>query len=174
MSKSLVNIKSAWAIQEDAFKSNLPLMDDKIKKVHTFDRRSMGTVFPFTTSEVGHPSGIPLGINKQTGVPILFDNFHSSLTNYNMVIFAKYGAGKSVTMKTLISRSAVLMGIAGLHDLWNFEHLPDKSGFWFIANIFILMTYFIMIKTSCKFYDNTQQRITDFLHKLERDNKKYK
>ena len=76
MSKSLVNIKSAWAMQEDAFKSNLPLMDDKIKKVHTFDRRSMGTVFPFTTSEVGHPSGIPLGINKQTGVPILFDNFH--------------------------------------------------------------------------------------------------
>ena len=114
MSKSLVNIKSAWAIQEDAFKSNLPLMDDKIKKVHTFDRRSMGTVFPFTTSEVGHPSGIPLGVNKQTGVPILFDNFHSSLTNYNMVIFAKSGAGKSVTMKTLISRSAVLMGIQSL------------------------------------------------------------
>ena len=114
MSKSLVNIKSAWAMQEDAFKSNLPLIDDKIKKVHTFDRRSMGTVFPFTTSEVGHPSGIPLGVNKQTGVPILFDNFHSSLTNYNMVIFAKSGAGKSVTMKTLISRSAVLMGIQSL------------------------------------------------------------
>ena len=114
MSKSLVGIKSAWAIQEEAFKSNLPLMDDKVKKVHTFDRRSMATVFPFTTSEVGHPTGIPLGFNKQTGVPILFDNFHSSLTNYNMVIFAKSGAGKSVTMKTLISRSAVLMGIQSL------------------------------------------------------------
>ena len=114
MSKSLVEIKSAWGMQEDAFKSNLPLMEDRIKKTHTFDRRSMGTVFPFTTSEVGHPTGIPLGINKQTGVPILFDNFHSSLTNYNMVIFAKSGAGKSVTMKTLISRSAVLMGIQSL------------------------------------------------------------
>ena len=114
MSKSLVGIKSAWGMQEEAFKSNLPLMDDKIKKVHTFDRRSMGTVFPFTTSEVGHPTGVPLGFNKQTGVPILFDNFHSSLTNYNMVIFAKSGAGKSVTMKTLISRSAVLMGIQSL------------------------------------------------------------
>ena len=114
MSKSLVGVKSAWAMQEEAFKSNLPLMEDKIKKTHTFDRRSMGTVFPFTTSEVGHPSGIPLGINKQTGVPILFDNFHSSLTNYNMVIFAKSGAGKSVTMKTLISRSAVLMGVQSL------------------------------------------------------------
>ncbi len=114
MSKSLVGMKSAWAIQEEAFKSNVPLMDDKIKKIHSFDSRSMGTTFPFTTSDVGHESGIPLGFNKQTGTPILFDNFHSSLTNYNMVIFAKSGAGKSVTMKTLISRSAVLMGIESL------------------------------------------------------------
>ncbi|MCI8637135.1 MAG: DUF87 domain-containing protein [Clostridia bacterium] len=114
MAKSLVNIKSAWAIQEDAFQSNLPLMNDQIKKTHSFDSRSMGTVFPFTTSEVGHPTGVPLGFNKQTGTPILFDNFHSSLTNYNMVIFAKSGAGKSVTMKTLISRSSVLMGIESL------------------------------------------------------------
>lgn len=114
MSKSLVGIKSAWGMQEEAFQSNLPLAQDKVKKTHTFDRRSMGTVFPFTTSEVGHATGIPLGFNKQTGVPILFDNFHSSLTNYNMVIFAKSGAGKSVTMKTLISRSAVLMGIQSL------------------------------------------------------------
>ena len=114
MSKSLVGIKSAWAIQEEAFKSNVPLMDDEIKRKHSFDSRSMGTVFPFTTSEVGHPTGIPLGFNKQTGTPILFDNFHPSLTNYNMVVFAKSGAGKSVTMKTLISRSAILMGIESL------------------------------------------------------------
>ena len=114
MSKSLVGIKTAWAMQEDAFKSNLPLMEDKIRKEHTFDRRSMSTVFPFTTSEVSHSTGIPLGFNKQTGTPILFDNFHSSLTNYNMVIFAKSGAGKSVTMKTLVSRSSVLMGIESL------------------------------------------------------------
>ena len=114
MSKSLVGIKSAWAMQEEAFQSNLPLAEDKIRKTHTFDRRSMGTVFPFTTSEVGHSTGIPLGFNKQTGVPILFDNFHSSLTNYNMVIFAKSGAGKSVTMKTLISRSSILMDIESL------------------------------------------------------------
>ena len=89
-------------------------MEDKIGKSHTFDRRSMATVFPFVTSEVGHDTGIPLGFNRQTGTPILFDNFHSSLTNYNMVIFAKSGAGKSVTMKTLISRSSILMDIESL------------------------------------------------------------
>ena len=114
MSKTLVGVKSAWGIQEEAFKSNLPLMDDKVKKTHSFDSRSMGTVFPFLTSEVGHPTGIPLGFNKQTGTPILFDNFSPTLANYNMVIFAKSGAGKSVTMKTLISRSSVLMGIESL------------------------------------------------------------
>ncbi|MBR3163164.1 MAG: DUF87 domain-containing protein [Clostridia bacterium] len=114
MSKTLVGIKTAWGIQEEAFQSNIPLMDNQINKTHTFDRNSMGTVFPFTTSEIGHPSGVPLGFNKQTGTPILFDNFHSSLTNYNMVIFAKSGAGKSVTMKTLVSRSSVLMGIESL------------------------------------------------------------
>ena len=114
MSKTMVGIKSAWGIQEEAFQTNLPLMNNKITKSHTFDRNSMGTVFPFTTSEIGHPSGVPLGFNKQTGTPILFDNFHSSLTNYNMVIFAKSGAGKSVTMKTLVSRSSVLSGIESL------------------------------------------------------------
>ncbi len=114
MAKNLVDIKSAWATQEEAFQSNLPLMKEKTGEKHLFDRNSMGTVFPFVSTEIGHSTGIPLGYNLQTGVPILFDNFHESLTNYNMVIFAKSGAGKSLTMKTLISRSAVLMGIESL------------------------------------------------------------
>jgi type IV secretory pathway VirB4 component len=115
MGKTQIGLKTAWALQEEAFKSNVPLATNLLaNKKHTFDRNSMGTVFPFTSSEVGHSTGVPLGYNKQTGVPILFDNFHSSLTNYNMVIFAKSGAGKSVTMKTLISRSSVLMGIESL------------------------------------------------------------
>ena len=115
MGKTQIGLKSAWAMQEEAFRSNTPLCNNMMTtKKLTFDRNSMGTVFPFTSSEVGHATGVPLGYNKQTGTPILFDNFHSSLTNYNMVIFAKSGAGKSVTMKTLISRSSVLMGIESL------------------------------------------------------------
>ena len=114
MSKGLVEIKSAWAIQDDAFKSNLPLNRNYVQKKHTFDRSSMGTVFPFVSSEIGHPTGIPLGFDKQTGLPILYDNFHSSLTNYNMVIFGKSGAGKGVTIKTITARSSVLMGIESL------------------------------------------------------------
>ena len=114
MSKNLIDIKPAWAMQDDAFRSNMPYCDNKMTRSHTFDRRAMSTVFPFFTSEVGHENGIPLGFNKQTGLPILYDNFSSKLTNYNMVIFGKSGAGKSVTIKTITARSAVLMGIESL------------------------------------------------------------
>ena len=114
MSKNLIDIKPAWAMQDEAFRSNMPYSDNLITKSHTFDRRAMSTVFPFFTSEVGHENGIPLGFNKQTGLPILYDNFSPKLTNYNMVIFGKSGAGKSVTIKTITARSAVLMGIESL------------------------------------------------------------
>ena len=114
MSKNLIDIKPAWAMQDEAFRSNMPFCENKISKSHTFDRRAMSTVFPFFTSDVGHENGIPLGFNKQTGLPILYDNFSSKLTNYNMVIFGKSGAGKSVTIKTITARSSILMGIDSL------------------------------------------------------------
>ncbi len=114
MSKTLIDVKPAWALQDEAFKSNLPFAENKLNKKHTFDRNSMSTVFPFFTSEVGHEKGIPIGFNVQTGLPVLFDNFSPLLTNYNMVIFGKSGAGKGVTIKTLTARSSVLMGIESL------------------------------------------------------------
>ena len=114
MAKTLIDIKPAWAIQDAAFRTNMPYNDNKLNKSHTFDRRAMSTVFPFFTSDIGHDNGIPLGFNKQTGLPILFDNFSAKLTNYNMVIFGKSGAGKSVTVKMLSARSSILMGIDSL------------------------------------------------------------
>ena len=114
MSKTLIDIKPAWAMQDVAFRSNMPYCDNKISKSHVFDRNAMSTVFPFFISDVGHEDGIPLGFNKQTGLPILYNNFSSSLTNYNMIIFGKSGAGKSVTIKTLTARSSILMGIESL------------------------------------------------------------
>ena len=90
----LITIKPAWAIQDQAFESNLPYNDNKIMIEHNFDKGSMGTVFPFITSEVGHTTGIPLGFNLSTGLPILFNNFDKNLENYNMVIFGKSGARK--------------------------------------------------------------------------------
>ena len=114
MSKNLIDLKPAWAMQDAAFRTNMPFNDNKLNKSHIFDRRAMSTVFPFFTSDIGHENGIPIGFNKQTGLPVLFDNFSLKLSNYNMVIFGKSGAGKSVTVKMLSARSSILMGIDSL------------------------------------------------------------
>ena len=113
-SKTQIGLKTAWALQEEGFKSNLPLNSNKITRKHTFDRGSMATVFPFVNADAGMDRGVPIGINKQTGLPLIFDNFSSSLANYNMIIFGKSGAGKSVTIKTIMARSAILMGVENL------------------------------------------------------------
>ena len=113
-SKNLLGLKTAWALQEEGFKSNLPLNSNKITRKHTFDRGSMSTVFPFVNADAGHDRGVPIGINKQTGLPLIFDNFSNTLSNYNMIIFGKSGAGKSVTIKTIMARSAILMGVENL------------------------------------------------------------
>ncbi len=113
-SKNQLGLKTAWALQEEGFKSNLPLNSNKITRKHTFDRGSMATVFPFVNADAGMDTGVPIGINKQTGLPLIFDNFSSTLTNYNMIIFGKSGAGKSVTIKTIMARSAILMGVENL------------------------------------------------------------
>lgn len=109
-SKTQLGLKTAWALQEEGFKSNLPLNNNYITRKHTFDRGSMATVFPFVNADAGMDTGVPIGMNKQTGLPLIFDNFSSTLTNYNMIIFGKSGAGKSVTIKTIMARSAILMG----------------------------------------------------------------
>ena len=113
-SKTQISLKTAWALQEEGFKSNLPLNTNYITRKHTFDRGSMACVFPFVNADAGMNTGIPIGINKQTGLPLIFDNFSSSLTNYNMIIFGKSGSGKSVTVKTIMARSAVLMGVENM------------------------------------------------------------
>ena len=113
-SKNQIGLKTAWGIQEEAFKSNLPLNNNKITRKHTFDRGSMATVFPFVNADAGMDEGIPIGVNLQTGLPLLFDNFSHTLTNYNMIIFGKSGSGKSVTIKTIMARSAILTGVENL------------------------------------------------------------
>jgi len=106
-----IGLKSATYIQEEAFRSNKPLINNMIGEYHTFDKRSLACVFPFTTNNINHPNGVPIGFNQDNGLPIIYDTFDKSLDNYNMVIFAKSGGGKSTTIKMLSARSASLDNI---------------------------------------------------------------
>ena len=67
--------------------------------------------------------------------------------------------------------SALLMALAGVQDIINNEHLADKSGWWLVANIFIIITYYTFIKNLCLFHKEMHQDIDTFLENLLKNKK---
>jgi conjugal transfer ATP-binding protein TraC len=99
----LVYIKPALFQQEQGFKSVLPIADDQLK-VHTkLNSSPLSSVFPFTSFDLTSDKGILYGINRHNSSLVLFDRF--SMPNYNSVIFAQAGAGKSYMTKLEVLRS---------------------------------------------------------------------
>lgn len=103
-----IGLKSATYCQEEAFRSNKPFNENKLGEWHTFDKRSLACVFPFTANNINHINGVPIGFNMDNGLTIFYDSFDIGLPNYNMVIFAMSGGGKSTFIKMLSARSSTL------------------------------------------------------------------
>lgn len=103
-----IGLKSTIEVQEEAFRSNKPLNDNIFGEWHTFDKRSLACTFPFTSNNINHPNGVLIGFNMDNGLPIFYDQFYDKLDNYNMVIFAKSGGGKSTFVKSLAARGSTL------------------------------------------------------------------
>ncbi len=67
-------------------------------------------MFPVSNPDVSHPSGIYLGPIYFTGCPVVYDQFIGppALPNPHIAVFGYSGSGKSVTLKTMASRSALI------------------------------------------------------------------
>lgn len=114
LSQQDLGLKSATYCQEEAFRSNKPLNENSLGEWHTFDKRSLACVFPFTSNNINHENGVPIGFNMDNGLPIFFDTFSKDMANYNMVIFAKSGGGKSTFIKMLAARSSTLDNVQNI------------------------------------------------------------
>jgi hypothetical protein len=99
----LIVAKPASLQMEQAFKTTLPLSQDRLMITRNMDTTSLATTFPFTSSELTQNQGILYGMNEHNGSLIILDRF--SLENANSVIFAKSGAGKSYLVKLEALRS---------------------------------------------------------------------
>jgi len=99
----LIIPKHATLQMEEGFKTTLPLCLDYLNITRNMDTTSLATTFPFTSSELTANEGIMYGINEHNGSLIVFDRF--TLENYNSVVFAKAGAGKSYLIKLEVLRS---------------------------------------------------------------------
>lgn len=99
----LIYTKPALFQQEQGFRSTLPLALDELSVNSKLNSSPLSSIFPFVSFDLTSDKGILFGINRHNASLILFDRF--SLENYNSVVFAKSGSGKSYAVKLEILRS---------------------------------------------------------------------
>lgn len=102
----LIVSKRATLQMEDGFITGLPIGEDRLKVSRNMDTTSLATTFPFVSSDLSDDKGVMYGINKHNGSLVIFDRF--SMPNYNSVVFAMAGAGKSYMIKLEALRSLML------------------------------------------------------------------
>lgn len=95
--------KTAILEMEEGFKTVLPLCKDELNVTRNMPTATLATTFPFVSSELSDDRGIMYGLNQHNGSLVVFDRF--KMENYNTVVFAKSGAGKSYMIKLETLRS---------------------------------------------------------------------
>jgi type IV secretory pathway VirB4 component len=77
--------------------TTLPLGIDALKLRRTFDTQALAAAFPFASPELPHADGVLYGRNAASQGLVFWDRF--AQPNYNAVILARSGAGKSYHAK---------------------------------------------------------------------------
>lgn len=98
--------KRASLQMEEGFTTTLPLCSDRLDVTRNMDTTSLASTFPFVSSDLSDDKGVMYGINEHNGSLVIFDRF--SMQNYNSVVFASAGAGKSYMIKLEAMRSLML------------------------------------------------------------------
>ncbi|MFA6184567.1 MAG: ATP-binding protein [Candidatus Shapirobacteria bacterium] len=128
----LIISKKATLQMEDGFVSTLPICQDRLAVSRNMDTTSLATTFPFVSSDLSDDQGIMYGINMHNGSLVIFDRF--SMPNYNSVVFAMAGAGKSYLIKLEVLRSLMMGTDVIVIDPENeYKELCDNSGGQYIA-----------------------------------------
>jgi type IV secretory pathway VirB4 component len=84
----------------------------------------VSSIFPFVSFDLSSDRGILYGINRHNNSLVLFDRF--SLENYNSVVFAKAGSGKSYATKLEILRSLMFdTDVIVIDPEREYEHLAE-------------------------------------------------
>ncbi|MDB4984526.1 MAG: type secretory pathway VirB4 component-like protein [Patescibacteria group bacterium] len=98
-----IYLKPALFQQEQGFRTVIPTGTDELRIMSKLNSGPLSSFFPFISSELTDNKGILYGVNRQNAGLVIFDRF--SMPNYNSVIFARSGAGKSYATKLEIVRT---------------------------------------------------------------------
>ncbi len=123
----LIYVKPALFQQEQGYKSTLPLETDLLGVHSKLNSSPLSSLFPFTSFDLTSDKGILYGINRHNSSLVLFDRF--SLENYNSVIFAKAGSGKSYATKLEIIRTLMFdTEVIVIDPEREYEYIAEATG----------------------------------------------
>ncbi|NCN08124.1 DUF87 domain-containing protein, partial [Candidatus Parcubacteria bacterium] len=123
----LIYVKPALFQQEQGFKSTLPLGNDLLGVHSKLNSSPLSSLFPFTSFDLTSDKGILYGINRHNSSLVLFDRF--SLENYNSIMFAKSGAGKSYATKLEILRTLMFdTEVIVIDPEREYEYMAEATG----------------------------------------------
>jgi conjugal transfer ATP-binding protein TraC len=123
----LVYTKPALFQQAQGFRSTLPLALDELQVNSKLNSGPLSSIFPFVSFDLTSDRGILFGINRHNSSLILFDRF--SLENYNSVVFAKSGSGKSYAVKLEILRSLMFdTDVIVIDPEQEYSYLAEAAG----------------------------------------------
>jgi len=127
LESKLIYLKPALFQQVEGFMSVSPIGKD-ILQVHTkLNTGPVSSFFPFISSELTDNKGILYGINRHNSGLVIFDRY--SLPNYNSVIFATSGAGKSYATKLEILRTMMFdTEVIVIDPEKEYEYLAEAVG----------------------------------------------
>ncbi len=127
LDSKLIYMKPTLFQQEEGFRSVIPTLTDEIKILHKLNTSPLSSFFPFVSFDLSSNNGILYGLNRHNGSLVLFDRF--SLENYNSIIFAKSGSGKSYTTKLEILRSLMFdTEVIIIDPEREYEYLAESVG----------------------------------------------
>ncbi len=127
LESKLIYLKPALFQQEDGFKSVAPVGSDLLNVHSKLNSSPLSSVFPFVSFDLTQDRGILFGVNRHNSSLVLFDRF--SLENYNSVIFAKAGAGKSFATKLEILRTLMFdTDVIVIDPEREYEYLAEATG----------------------------------------------
>jgi len=123
----LIYVKPALFQQEQGYKSTLPLGNDLLGVHSKLNSSPLSSLFPFTSFDLTSDKGILYGINRHNSSLVLFDRF--SLENYNSIMFAKSGAGKSYATKLEILRTLMFdTEVIVIDPEREYEYMAEATG----------------------------------------------
>lgn len=112
-----LDVTTCVCVQSEAYVANAPFNRYCVNNApvnstdgifyHYMDKFSVATVFNYTSVTFSHRDGVPIGRDRVTKMPVIYNPYSPSFYGYTSCVAGKTGSGKSAFLKMLSYRCSI-------------------------------------------------------------------